>query len=130
ELAAINKPMDQEDPIEKILDGLEDDYKPIVDVINGRDTMISFDEFHEKLINKELFLCLQHSSSSRLHATVDPINLCATFHRSGNTSLRSLSLSYPATSFSTPGLGTTPAAPYGGRHPLRSYLACCQWYRA
>ncbi|KAI4347792.1 hypothetical protein L6164_008574 [Bauhinia variegata] len=56
ELATLNKPLDHEDLIEKIHDGLDDDYQPIVDAINGRDTPISFDELHEKLINKELSL--------------------------------------------------------------------------
>ncbi|KAH7557325.1 hypothetical protein JRO89_XS11G0120400 [Xanthoceras sorbifolium] len=50
------KPLDNEDLIEKILDGLDDDYRPLIDAINGRDIMISFDELHEKLITKELML--------------------------------------------------------------------------
>ena len=54
ELAALGKPLDHEDLIEKILEGLDDDYQPIIDAVNGRDTPISFDELHEKLINKEL----------------------------------------------------------------------------
>lgn len=58
ELATLGKPMDDEDFIQKILDGLNDNYKPIVDVIYGRDTLISFDELHGKLINKELSLQL------------------------------------------------------------------------
>ena len=54
--------MDVKDLTEKILDGLGDDYKPIIDIISGRDTPISFDELHEKLINKELSLRLHHSN--------------------------------------------------------------------
>ena len=56
QLAMLGKPMDNEDIIEKILDGLNDVYKPIADVINARDTTISYEELHEKLINKELSL--------------------------------------------------------------------------
>ena len=33
ELAALDKPMDVEDLTEKILDGLDNDYKPIIDII-------------------------------------------------------------------------------------------------
>ena len=66
ELAPLGKLMDHEDLIEKILDGLKDDYKPIIDVINGHETPISFDELHEKSINKELSLHLHHSNSSPL----------------------------------------------------------------
>ncbi|PON38918.1 hypothetical protein PanWU01x14_308930, partial [Parasponia andersonii] len=130
ELAAIDKPMDQEDLIEKILNGLDDDYKPIIDIINGCDTTILFDELHEKLINKELSLCLEHSSSSRLPVTAKSINFCATFHRSGNTSLCPPSSSYPATFFGTPCLGTTTTAPRRSSHPPHSYLAHCQWCHA
>lgn len=50
--------MDHKYLIKKILDGFDNDYKLIIDVINGYDTLILFDELHEKLINKELFLHL------------------------------------------------------------------------
>ena len=56
ELAALGKPINHEDLIEKILEGLDDDYQPIIDVVNGCDTPISFDELQEKLINKEFSL--------------------------------------------------------------------------
>ena len=58
ELAILGKLMDHEDPIETIPNGLDDDYKPIIDVVNSCDTLILFEELHEKLINKELSLCL------------------------------------------------------------------------
>ena len=64
ELANLGKPIDEEDLIEKILDGLDDDYKSLVDFINGSVTPISFDELHEKLIDKEL--SLSHSPSSSI----------------------------------------------------------------
>ncbi|RVW94165.1 Retrovirus-related Pol polyprotein from transposon RE1 [Vitis vinifera] len=56
ELAALGKPLDQEDLIEKVLEGLDENYQSIIDAVNGRDSTISFDELHEKLINKELSL--------------------------------------------------------------------------
>ena len=80
-LAVLGKSLDDEDLIEKVLDSLDDDYKSIVDIINGRDTLISFDELHEKLINKELSLKLSQSSSSPLPATA---NLTNTRTNSGN----------------------------------------------
>ena len=49
-----NQHLDHEDLIEKTIDGLDDDYKTILDIINGHNTPISFDELHEKLIMKEL----------------------------------------------------------------------------
>ena len=59
-LAVLGKPLDHEDFIETILDGLDDDYKSIVDIVQARDTPISFDELHEKLINRELTLQQSH----------------------------------------------------------------------
>ena len=44
ELALLSKPLDDEDLIEKILDGLNDEYKSIFDTIEGCETLISFDE--------------------------------------------------------------------------------------
>ena len=47
ELDALDKPLDHEDLIEKILEGLGDDYQPIVNAVNGRATPMLFDELHE-----------------------------------------------------------------------------------
>lgn len=58
--------MDHEDLMEKILDGLGDDYKPIVDATEGREIPITFDELDEKLINKELSLRLHQSSTPHM----------------------------------------------------------------
>ena len=74
ELAALGKPLDHEDLIEKILEGLDEQYQSVIDAVNGRDTTISFDELHEKLINKELSL-RNMSSSSLLPASAHPTNV-------------------------------------------------------
>lgn len=50
QLASLGKPIEHEDFVEKILDGLDSNYKSIKDTVNGRDTTISFEELHEKLI--------------------------------------------------------------------------------
>ena len=71
QLATLRKPLDHEDLIEKILEGLDDDYQPIIDTVNGRDTPISCDELHEKLINKELSL-RQNTNTPSLPATTNP----------------------------------------------------------
>ena len=60
--------------LKRFLDGLDDDYKSIVDIINGWDTLISFDELHEKLINKQLSLRLFQSFFSPLPITANPTN--------------------------------------------------------
>ncbi|KAK2651804.1 hypothetical protein Ddye_011660 [Dipteronia dyeriana] len=56
ELAILGNPIDEDDLIEKILDGPDDSYKSIFDVVNSHETLITFEELHEKLINKELSL--------------------------------------------------------------------------
>ncbi|KAH9621863.1 hypothetical protein KSS87_002120 [Heliosperma pusillum] len=53
-LAALGKPMDAEDIIAKVLRGLDTSYQPVIEAIRARDTTISFDSLHEKLINHEL----------------------------------------------------------------------------
>ena len=62
QLAALDKPLDHEDLIEKILEGLDEEYQPVIDAINDRDKPISFDELHEQLINKELSLHQKNNS--------------------------------------------------------------------
>lgn len=57
ELAILGKKLDPEDVTDTILAGLDQTtYKPILDAICARDTPISFNELHEKLINHELSL--------------------------------------------------------------------------
>nr|TKS06937.1 hypothetical protein D5086_0000116460 [Populus alba] len=65
ELAILGAPMDPEDLTNKIMDGLDDDYKELVCTVQARDNSISFDELHEK------FLSFEATSSS--HATPLPI---------------------------------------------------------
>ena len=55
-LAFIGKPVDDEDLTDRVLEGLSDEYKFVIDAINACDTSISFAEFHEKLLNKEASL--------------------------------------------------------------------------
>ena len=54
-----------EDIIDTILDGI-DQYKTLLDVIHARDTLISFNELHDKLINHELSLA-QQNQVTELH---------------------------------------------------------------
>lgn len=42
ELVVLGKSFDQENLIETVLDGFVDSYKPVVDAINNRETLISF----------------------------------------------------------------------------------------
>lgn len=116
ELDALEKPLDQEDLIEKILDGLNDEYQSVIDVVNGRETTISFDELHEKLINKELTL-QQKTGPSHLLATANPTY---TRTKSGPSNNRLSSFS-PKT-----GQVAQKLTPEGRVLP-RPFLGRCQW---
>lgn len=57
-LAILGDPVKPEDLIERVLEGLQDDqdskYQAVIDATNARDSLISFDELHEKLLTKEV----------------------------------------------------------------------------
>ena len=53
QLAILGKPLEHEDQVEFILEGLPEDYKPIVDQIENKDTPPSLTEIHERLLNHE-----------------------------------------------------------------------------
>lgn len=72
DLALLGKPMDPEDLTEQILVGLPEEYKPIVDAINGRDTAVSFSELHEELLNREaMVFCNDTNLSSPAPVTAN-----------------------------------------------------------
>lgn len=53
QLAILEKAVDHEDQLDLILDGLPEEYKTVVDQIEGRDTPPTITELHEKLLNHE-----------------------------------------------------------------------------
>ncbi|XP_019056495.1 PREDICTED: uncharacterized protein LOC109116120 [Tarenaya hassleriana] len=69
ELALLDKPLDHEDLVDLILNGLADEYKPVKDVINARDVPISFVELHERLLNHEYALLSTFPIASVLPVT-------------------------------------------------------------
>lgn len=74
QLALLNKPMDLEDQIEHILEGLPDDYKKVVDKIEGRETPPTLTEIHEKLLNHEAKLQLASLSATSVPVTANFTN--------------------------------------------------------
>ncbi|XP_010501665.1 PREDICTED: uncharacterized protein LOC104778960 [Camelina sativa] len=62
QLALLGKPETHEDQLEYILGGLPDDYKPIVDQTEARDTPPTLSELHEKLLNHEVKLLASASN--------------------------------------------------------------------
>lgn len=53
QLAILRKPVDHEDQIDLILEGLTEDYKPVIDQAEGHDVPPSITELHERLLNHE-----------------------------------------------------------------------------
>ncbi|KAL9241310.1 hypothetical protein vseg_015436 [Gypsophila vaccaria] len=79
ELANLGKPMDPEDIIAKVIRGLNNPhYRAIKEMVEARDTPISFDALHEKLINHDL----SHPESTSL--TTVPTTAFATTYRGPN----------------------------------------------
>ena len=72
ELAILRKPIDDEDLIDRVLEGLSDEYKSVIDAINACDTSISFAELHEKLLNKEASLQTAQPSPLSLPSMTHP----------------------------------------------------------
>ncbi|GAB2303644.1 hypothetical protein Dimus_038791 [Dionaea muscipula] len=68
-LASLGKEQDQEDIVEYVLNGLDASFQTVIDGVYARDTTISFDELHEKLIQKELQLKTEGTESSSSPAT-------------------------------------------------------------
>ena len=52
----MNAPVDIEDLTIKILNGLYADYTELANAIQARETAISFEELHEKILNREAHL--------------------------------------------------------------------------
>ncbi|KAK9072095.1 hypothetical protein SSX86_008527 [Deinandra increscens subsp. villosa] len=130
ELAILGKKMDDEDVIDIILHGLDQNsYKPIIDAIYARDNPIPFNELHEKLINHELTLT-QATGNQAIH---QPASVFYAQNRSGGKSWpprqgssghRSASHGHSSRSdASAPGLLPTPNQPRGAK----PYLGKCQW---
>nr|GMD67874.1 Retrovirus-related Pol polyprotein from transposon RE1 [Ipomoea batatas] len=108
ELALLGTAMEHEDITYKILDGLNSDYQFVIDVVNGRDSIISFEELHEKLIIKEL----------ALHRAAAPTTFPATAHP---TQTR------PASTFQTRQPSYPRFTNNSSRPAPKPFLGRCQW---
>lgn len=120
ELALLGAPLDEEDLIEKILDGLGDNYKELVCVIQARDTPIAFEELHEKLLNFEAFLLATKPEHSHFPATANPTSRTTPGWRPPPNSGNSYTSWRPTN-------GRTNST--RGDRPSRPYLGYCQIYR-
>ena len=60
ELAILGKPLDHEDLIEKVLDGLDDTFQSVIDAVNNCDIVITFEELHESSSTKSYSCAIHH----------------------------------------------------------------------
>ncbi|XP_021737315.1 uncharacterized protein LOC110703840 [Chenopodium quinoa] len=124
QLAVLGEPYKLDDLIERVLEGLDDDkYQSVIDSVNGRDTVISFDELHEKLLIKEV--SIRKTSTS----TPLPVTAHATTTRSHPPN------TYPTDSYNRNSYPNPPKsdAPYKKHNQTNTntkpqgYQGKCQW---
>nr|BAA78425.1 polyprotein [Arabidopsis thaliana]BAK41505.1 polyprotein [Arabidopsis thaliana]BAK41506.1 polyprotein [Arabidopsis thaliana]BAK41508.1 polyprotein [Arabidopsis thaliana]BAK41509.1 polyprotein [Arabidopsis thaliana] len=79
QLALLGKPMDHDEQVERVLENLPEEYKPVIDQIAAKDTPPTLTEIHERLLNQESKILAVSS------ATVIPITANAVSHRNTTT---------------------------------------------
>lgn len=69
QLALIGAPVEHEHLLDMITEDLGDEFRPVVEMLNARDVLISLEELHGKIINRENALL----SASAVTTTVIPM---------------------------------------------------------
>ncbi|KAK3218511.1 hypothetical protein Dsin_012481 [Dipteronia sinensis] len=116
--------------------GLEDDYKELVRTVQGRDTPITCDELHEKLLTFEASLQRNKKEYALFPATANPTNRTNTnwCHQNFNNNWRPYPLSNtgwrpsPNTTSRPPMSNNSGTPPRGNRPPPRPYLSRFQCF--
>ncbi|XP_010469972.1 PREDICTED: myb-like protein P [Camelina sativa] len=78
-----NMTIDEYDQIEKILEGLPEDYKPVVDQIEGKDVPPTIHDVHERLRNRESRLL----AAAAVTPTPFPVSANVVHHRMDNANV-------------------------------------------
>ncbi|KAL4571122.1 hypothetical protein LXL04_017873 [Taraxacum kok-saghyz] len=118
ELAILGKKLDQEDRIDVVLSGLDQStYKPILDVVHTRDSTITFNDLHEKLINHELNLA-QQALAAGIHQPV------TTFYANNQSTRRFWP---PRQDTNNTGILPNPSKHNPQAAGSRPFLGKCQW---
>lgn len=84
QISLLGKPLDHEDQIDHIIAGQPEDYKPVIDQIESRETPPSITEVHERLLNQEL--CLQTAATQSILPTLITANAVNYRPNNNNTS--------------------------------------------
>lgn len=75
QLALLGSPLEHEDLLDYITEGLGENYRAIVEMVNGRDVPITIVELQEKLINRESTLKITNSSDVNTPVTANLTNV-------------------------------------------------------
>lgn len=109
QLALLGAALPHEDLLDVVTEGLGEDYRAIVEMVNGRDVPITLDELHEKLINREIALSSSDTSNASVPVTANTVQFRNQTNRGGFSGSRGR--------FSNS---------RGGFRPPRPYLGKCQ----
>ncbi|CAB80958.1 retrotransposon like protein [Arabidopsis thaliana] len=122
QLAILGKPMEHEEQVERILEGLPEDYKTVVDQIEGKDNTPSITEIHERLINHEAKLL----STAALSSSSLPMSANVAQQRHHNNN-RNNNQNKNRTQGNTYTNNWQPSANNkSGQRPFKPYLGKCQ----
>ena len=69
-------PVDHDDMLDKITEGLGDDYRTIVEMVNRYVLTIPINELHDKLLNREKTIALLTNSTIDLHTSANAALFC------------------------------------------------------
>ncbi|XP_010474301.2 PREDICTED: uncharacterized protein LOC104753802 [Camelina sativa] len=117
--------MDHDDQIELILEGLPEEYRPIIDQVEGRDTSPTIAYVHERLLNREAKLL------SKVVVTLLPVTANVATHRNNtNNNNNNRGGHYNKSRSSNTGSQTSFSQHSNHRcdnRPFRPYLGKCQF---
>lgn len=123
QLAILGKPLDSEDQIELILEGLPEDYKSVIDQIEGKDATPSITEVHERLLNQEAKLLAAIPAPNLAY----PVTANAVQHRHSNNQSRTSHLKQkPTNNFNNNQWQSSTGNQQQGTRVSKPYLGKCQ----
>ena len=122
QLALLGKPMETEEQMESIVEGLSEDYKQVIDQIQGREVPPSFSEIHEKLLNHEIKLQAMAAATPSL-----PISANVASYRPQHNHKNNNSSNYRGQNRNNNNnRGTHPNQPRNDQNASRGYQGKCQ----
>ena len=130
-LAFLGALLDAEDLTNKILDGLDDEYKELMHVVQGRDMPITFEELHENLLNFEASVITPKPDPLQFPATTNPTSRNPTPWCSPAPSSTKNHTWRPSNNHQNkyPPIQTNDQPTPQGNRSSRPYLDYCQVYR-